>query len=170
MSCQSKVYETDEGMPIIRCQMAAKVKPEANEELVYGGIGGVDYGVGATLEGEGPAKRSFDVLQRISRTGAYGVITFDGYDILSVGVATPPCAMFLDVPKKNADDEITLKAFQFDRYAIVTEDSHPEIHNQLVEHLRNYGSHQSLTTIDKKERKQGIYQAIHELEESGDIR
>jgi len=169
MNSQFDTFNLTEGMSVIRCQMASAVDSDTNKELVHRGIGGVDYGVGATLEGDGAAKRSFDVLQQISRTGAYGVITYDGYDILTVGIATPPCAMFLDVPQEDNGEVITLKSFQFDRYAVVTEDTHPEIHDELVTHLSNYGMQQSLTTIEKSKRKRGIYQAVHQLEESGDL-
>lgn len=113
--------------------------PDATiDELLHDGIGPLDYGTDESLDSEEidssntAGRGAINNLVDISSRGGYGVLHKKGFDRVLVGHIPVPAVRFEKVQNDNGDT-VTLKCFQFDRFAEITglEDEFSEIYDLI---------------------------------------
>ncbi|WP_313696145.1 hypothetical protein [Halorarum halobium] len=113
------------------------------DELLNDGIGPLDYGTDESLDSEEidasnrSGRGAINNLVDLSSRGGYGVLHKKKLDRVLLGHILVPAVRFVPIEQTNQDD-ITLKCFQFDRFAEITgmEDTFPEVF-ELLDFPRN---------------------------------
>jgi hypothetical protein len=158
--------------------MKPNLPSETISALMTRGIGVIDFESGASAEAADATARSragaskaFPLYRKLTRRGGYGVLADEGNEKLVVGRMTPPCRMFLPLETPSGDEQ-THKAFQFGRYAELTDSNEFE---ELYEAVRNRDRLPALVSIKSGENNKGpgreaVLETFHELESKGRLR
>lgn len=108
------------------------------DELLDDGIGPLDYGTDESLDSDEidasnrSGRGAINNLVDLSSRGGYGVLHKKKLDRVLLGHIPVPAVRFVPVDRTNRGD-VTLKCFQFDRFAEITgmEDRFPEVFDLL---------------------------------------
>lgn len=125
--------------PMIVTSRANPGVPDAViDELLDNGIGPLDYGTDESLNSEEidasnrSGRGAINNLVDLSSRGGYALLHKKKLDRVLLGHIPVPAVRFIPVEKTNRGD-ITLKCFQFDRFADITgmEDRFPKVFDLL---------------------------------------
>jgi len=159
--------------PMIVTSRADPGVPEAViDELLDDGIGPLDYGTDESLDSEEidasnrSGRGAINNLVKMSSRGGYAVLHKKKLDRVLLGHIPVPAVRFIPVENTNRDD-VTLKCFQFDRFAEITgmEDRFPEVFD-LLDFPRNQ---HVLGEVQDDEAREAIVNAFIQCELKGTL-